>query len=53
MMNDIALLKLSIPLMFNRWVRPICLPIDCRTTFGNDPKWRNGPPPATMCQAVS
>ncbi|KAJ6641084.1 Serine protease nudel [Pseudolycoriella hygida] len=52
MINDIALLKLESPLIFNRWVKPICLPGPGRTTasFGND--WIWGPREGTICKAV-
>lgn len=41
--NDLALLKLHEPLKFNRWVRPVCLPVD-------RPPW--GPIAGTMCTAA-
>ncbi|XP_015840900.2 serine protease nudel isoform X2 [Tribolium castaneum] len=46
--NDIALMKLSKPVRFNRYVRPICLP--SQTTAGND--FLRGPKPNTVCVAV-
>lgn len=53
MINDIALLKLENPLVFNRWVKPICLPGPGRTSAsmdGND--WIWGPAAGTICKAV-
>lgn len=51
--DDIALIKLSTPLLFNRWVKPICLPTPGRVkseTSANN--WVNGPDPGTICTAV-
>lgn len=45
MNNDVALLRLSRPLNFNRWVRPTCLP-----SFGEEGLW--GPVPGTTCIAI-
>ncbi|KAL0275641.1 UNVERIFIED_CONTAM: hypothetical protein PYX00_003439 [Menopon gallinae] len=45
MSNDVALLRLSRPLNFNRWVRPTCLP-----SFGEEGLW--GPIPGTTCIAT-
>lgn len=46
--NDIALMKLSKPVRFNRYVRPICLPSE--TTAGED--YLQGPKPNTVCITV-
>ncbi|KAK5649545.1 hypothetical protein RI129_000574 [Pyrocoelia pectoralis] len=46
--NDIALMKISNPLEFNRYVRPICLPSE--TTAGKNFMW--GPEAGTLCTAV-
>lgn len=46
--NDIALLKLSAPLRYNRYVRPICLPSE--STAGVD--YFNAPYPGTECTVV-
>ncbi|KAB0800716.1 hypothetical protein PPYR_06455 [Photinus pyralis] len=46
--NDIALMKISKPLEFNRYVRPICLPSEI--TAGKNYLW--GPEPGTLCTAV-
>lgn len=50
MKNDLALLKLDEKILFNRWVKPICLPSPERTT--NDNNWIWGPRPGTLCTAV-
>lgn len=50
MRNDLALLKLENPLLFNRWVKPICLPAPGRTALGND--WIWGPAEGTQCETV-
>lgn len=42
MNNDLALLRLRLPLHLNRWVRPTCLP-----SINN-----LGPRPGTFCTAV-
>lgn len=49
MTNDIALLKLKSPLIFNRWIRPICLPGPDRSAKGNSPDWIWGPEANTIC----
>lgn len=51
MINDIALMKLESPLIFNRWVKPICLPGPGRTTTSLD-DWIWGPAEGTICKAV-
>lgn len=48
MKNDIALIRLSSLLQFNRYVRPTCLP-DLNT---HDPFWMQGTPPGTICVAA-
>ncbi|BFF98991.1 serine protease nudel [Drosophila madeirensis] len=50
MRNDLSLLRLANPLHFNRWVKPICLPDQGRTTFGDD--WIWGPEEHTLCTVV-
>lgn len=52
MMNDISLLRLEKPLIYNRWVRPICLPTPERVTSKFDANWKSGPPPGTICTVV-
>lgn len=53
MINDIALLKLESPLIFNRWVKPICLPGPGRTSAShNGDDWIWGPSEGTICKAV-
>lgn len=46
--NDIALMKLSAPVRYNRYVRPICLPSEA--TAGSD--YFNAPFPGTICTVV-
>ncbi|CAG9836716.1 unnamed protein product [Diabrotica balteata] len=46
--NDIALMKLSAPVRFNRYVRPLCLPSEL--TAGRD--FTSGPSPGTICTTV-
>lgn len=48
-----ALLKLASPLLFNRWVKPICLPTEERVKAENVSNWINGPDAGTVCTAVS
>lgn len=50
MKNDIALLRLEAPLVFNRWVKPICLPAPGRTGTGES--WMFGPSEGTLCDTV-
>ncbi|XP_030372778.1 serine protease nudel [Scaptodrosophila lebanonensis] len=50
MRNDLSLLRLAMPLQFNRWVKPICLPDKGRTTIGDD--WIWGPEEHTLCTVV-
>lgn len=50
MKNDIAMLRLESALLFNRWVKPICLPAPGRVTV--DAKWVWGPAVGTHCIAV-
>uniref|UniRef100_A0A1A9W4A8 Peptidase S1 domain-containing protein n=1 Tax=Glossina brevipalpis TaxID=37001 RepID=A0A1A9W4A8_9MUSC len=50
MSNDIALLRLAVPLLFNRWVKPICLPNLDRTA--NNKNWMWGPEENTLCTIV-
>lgn len=53
MVNDISLLRLEKRLIFNRWVRPICLPTPERVTSKFDENWMLGPSPGTICTVVS
>ncbi|XP_050314340.1 serine protease nudel isoform X2 [Anthonomus grandis grandis] len=46
--NDIALMKLSAPIRYNRYVRPICLPSEA--TAGQN--YLNGPMAGTVCTTV-
>lgn len=46
--NDIAIMRLSAPLRYNRYVRPICLPSE----FTAGRNFHRGPPPGTICTAV-
>jgi hypothetical protein len=48
MQNDIAIIMLDRPLLFNRWVRQVCLPE--LKTAGSD--WKNGPTPLSKCVAI-
>lgn len=48
MQNDIAIIILETPLLFNRWVRQVCLP--ALDTAG--PEWKEGPSPQTICVAI-
>ncbi|XP_053955273.1 serine protease nudel isoform X2 [Anastrepha ludens] len=50
MRNDLAMLRMREPLMFNRWVKPICMPDIGRTTAGED--WIWGPEENTLCTVV-
>ncbi|XP_053674751.1 serine protease nudel [Anopheles nili] len=50
MANDIALMRVEHPFLYNRWVRPICLPERHRTTDDRD--WMWGPKAGTICTAV-
>lgn len=43
------MLRLEAPLVFNRWVKPICMPAPGRT--GAD-DWIFGPIEGTLCDAV-
>lgn len=52
MKNDLSLLKLETPLLYNRWVKPICLPSPEKVTFADDPRWVSGPRAGTLCTAV-
>ncbi|XP_031617390.1 serine protease nudel-like isoform X2 [Contarinia nasturtii] len=51
-LNDISLLRMEKPLIFNRWIRPICLPSPERVTNQMDLNWMDGPPPGTTCTVV-
>lgn len=46
--HDIALMKLSAPLRYNRYVRPICLPT--HKTAGKN--YFDGPKPGTRCTVI-
>lgn len=46
--NDIALIKLSSPARYNRYIRPICLPTE--VTAGRD--FLQGPPAGAICTTV-
>nr|XP_012227219.1 PREDICTED: serine protease nudel [Linepithema humile] len=48
MQNDVAIIMLDRPFLFNRWVRQICLPN--LSTAGND--WAKGPMPQSKCIAI-
>ncbi|XP_011695705.1 PREDICTED: serine protease nudel isoform X2 [Wasmannia auropunctata] len=48
MQNDFAVIKLDRPLLFNRWVRQVCLP----TSNTAGPEWKEGPLPQSMCVAI-
>ncbi|XP_059216727.1 serine protease nudel [Stomoxys calcitrans] len=50
MRNDLSLLRMSQPLQYNRWVKPICLPDVHRTTAGED--WIWGPRENALCTVV-
>lgn len=50
MRNDLSLLKLESPLLYNRWVKPVCLPRRGRTAPGND--WIWGPAEGTVCETA-
>ncbi|CAH1186896.1 unnamed protein product, partial [Phyllotreta striolata] len=46
--HDIALMKLSSPVRFNRYIRPVCLPTEF--TAGRD--FMAGPSPGTICTTI-
>lgn len=48
MTNDLALMKVSRPFHFNRYVRPVCLPSESSA----GPEWLFGPRAGTICTAV-
>lgn len=50
MRNDVSILRLEKPLLFNRWVKPICMPGRGRTMIGDD--WMWGPVEDTLCVAI-
>lgn len=50
MQNDLALIMVSTPILFNKWVRPTCLPGPMKTTNGSD--WIWGPETGTICTVV-
>ncbi|XP_072746689.1 serine protease ndl [Anoplolepis gracilipes] len=47
MQNDIALVMLDKPFLFNRWVRQVCLP-----SPNINPEWKMEPSPLSMCVAL-
>lgn len=51
MQNDLSLMKLEKPLLFNKWVRPICLPGPERSAKKNG-DWMWGPAAGKICYAV-
>lgn len=50
MKNDIALMRLKHQLTFNRWVRPICMPSEGKTSLTNN--WKYGPKAGTICTTL-
>lgn len=48
-LHDIALLELSEDLIFNRWVKPICLPSKDQIGDGTDDNWMWKPEAGTIC----
>lgn len=50
MKNDIALMRVKSPFSFNRWVRPICLPVKERTSLNN--RGKLGPTAGTLCSTL-
>jgi Trypsin len=68
MKNDLAMMKLQYPLLYNRWVRPICMPGPGEFSKFNhneqfkissltgrvtlDDKWVWGPKVGTLCTVV-
>lgn len=50
MIEDLALVKLAVPLKYNRYVRPICLPAPGRSSTDNN--WKMGPSPGTICSVM-
>ncbi|XP_011256317.2 serine protease nudel isoform X3 [Camponotus floridanus] len=48
MQNDVSLVMLDKPFIFNRWVRQVCLPSP--SIMG--PEWEEEPSPLSMCVAI-
>ncbi|KMQ94784.1 serine protease nudel-like protein [Lasius niger] len=48
MQNDISIIMLDKPFLFNRWVRQVCLPSPSIMS----PEWKADPSPQSMCIAI-
>lgn len=51
--NDIAQVLLKFPLIFNRWVQPICIPKEADISNSTKYNWQHGPQMGTDCVVVS